>query len=148
VVPVRWIADPLLGAGIWLAGLWAYYFTQMLLPADVFAPVELGWQFTDRTNPLSYVLLIAASLANGFAEELVLRGYLLTRLERLLGSTWAAVLITSLLFACYHLYQGLGPTIGVAAVGLMYGGAFCRVRRLWPLVLAHAATDIIGWLVS
>jgi membrane protease YdiL (CAAX protease family) len=77
-----------------------------------------------------------------------MRGYLLPRFERLLGSAWRAILITALLFASYHVYQGFRCAAGVFAVGLVYGGSFCLLRRLWPLCIAHAMTDFIGLLGS
>ena len=73
-----------------------------------------------------------------------MRGYLLPRLERLLRSTAAAVVITSLLFASYHIYQGFAAVCGSAAFGLVYAVAFCMTRRIWPLCLAHTMTN---WMI-
>jgi membrane protease YdiL (CAAX protease family) len=73
-----------------------------------------------------------------------MRGYLIARFERLLRSTWLAVLITTVMFGSYHLYQGVGPAIVIAASGLVYAAAFCWFRRLWPLCVAHALADFIA----
>ena len=70
-----------------------------------------------------------------------MRGYLLPRLERLLCSTRLSVLVTTALFASYHIYQGIGAAIGIAAVGFVYALAFCCFRRLWPLCAAHVIVD-------
>jgi membrane protease YdiL (CAAX protease family) len=94
----------------------------------------------------AYFLLLLACLAGGFAEELVMRGYLIARLERLLGSTWLPVLVTSVLFASYHLYQGVNPAIGHFASGLVYAVSFCFLRRLWPLCIAHALVNFLLYL--
>jgi membrane protease YdiL (CAAX protease family) len=75
-----------------------------------------------------------------------MRGYLIARLERLLRSTWLPVLISSVLFGSCHLYQGVQRAIAVFAVGLVYAVWFCFLRRLWPLCMAHAATNIIHYL--
>src|SRR5947209_6008029 len=48
---------------------------------------------------VDYVFVVLASGCNGFAEELVVRGYLFTRFEQLLGSAGKSLLITSALFA-------------------------------------------------
>jgi membrane protease YdiL (CAAX protease family) len=91
-------------------------------------------------SPPEYVWLVVLSCANGFAEELVLRGYLLPRFEGLLKSTWRAAVVTSLTFASYHLHYGV-DTLTVLMGGLLYAAAFCWLRRLWPLAVAHALQD-------
>ena len=77
-------------------------------------------------NPaVSVFLVLVTCFTNGFAEELVIRGYLLTRLECLLRSTGWAILVTTALFASYHVYQGAIGVVGAAAMGLVYAIAFC-----------------------
>jgi len=148
IVRVRWLNDILWGCGIWLIGTYAYYTAFSLLPSSVFPSTEGIPTLEKPTDLWGVLILLAASCANGFAEELVIRGYLLTRIERLLDSTWSAVGITSLLFASYHLYQGVGSMICIGVLGLFYGGAFSATRRLWPLVIAHAVADFTGWLAA
>ena len=43
-----------------------------------------------------------------FTEELVMRGYLIPRMEQLLRWTWCGVLVSAGVFAYGHLYQGIG----------------------------------------
>jgi membrane protease YdiL (CAAX protease family) len=144
-LPPRW-QDLSSAVVIWLAGSVAYYAAAVcLLPvnfqtSDVFVSVNPPSRWDDC------LLLVIGSLANGFAEETVIRGYLLTRFERLLNSTFAAVFITTVLFAAYHLYQGIVPMVGVFVLGLVYAGAFCYLRRLWPLIIAHAIADFVGFM--
>jgi membrane protease YdiL (CAAX protease family) len=90
-----------------------------------------------------FFLLVVAQGANGFAEELVMRAYLITRLERLLSTTWVAVVVTTVLFASYHIYLGFAGMIGAAAIGFVYAISFCWFRRLWPLCVAHALHNIL-----
>jgi membrane protease YdiL (CAAX protease family) len=78
-----------------------------------------------------------------FSEELVTRAYLITRLEELLRSRTFALLIAALLFASYHIYQGYNAVGATFAFGLLYGGAFLFVRRVWPLVLGHALSNLL-----
>ncbi len=37
--------------------------------------------------------------------------------------------------------------IWVFVMGVCYGIAYCQVRRLWPLVIAHTITDIIAMCI-
>lgn len=148
---IRWGVDTAAGLGIWFTGAigfyMAYYLGYFLFADFLFSDEITEYTFEGPQNVIDYALLLVVSCANGFAEELVIHGYLLTRLERLLKSTCAALLITTLLFATYHLYQGTASAIGIAGVGLVYGGAFCLWRRLWPLVIAHAVADFVGMMV-
>ncbi len=77
------------------------------------------------------------------AEELVSRGYLIARLERLLGGTGLAVVVSTALFASLHIYQGTLGVVNATVTGLAYATWFCLFRRLWPLCLVHAANNFV-----
>jgi membrane protease YdiL (CAAX protease family) len=144
IVRPNWIGDVLGGFAIWAVAVVTYLFVMSLLPPSM---LEHGHRLWARPEGIpAYSLLLVACAANGFAEELVMRAYLLARLERLLRSTWVAVLVTTALFASYHLYQGVTGAIGTAAIGLVYAVSFCWFRRLWPLCIAHAVTDLMNYL--
>lgn len=102
--------------------------------------------FLRPVGTLQIALLIAASLFNGFAEELVMRGFLIPRIEQMLRSTLLSVIVTTLLFSSYHVYQGMWGVVSSMMVGLIFGVFFASRRLLWPLVLAHAALDCVGFL--
>ena len=91
----------------------------------------------------SIVLIFVASAANGFAEELVMRSYLLTRLSEIIGSKLAAVLLTSILFAAYHSYQGRYGVLSALIVGLVFGTYFAKTNRFWPIFVAHFIMDAL-----
>ena len=91
-------------------------------------------------------VLILSAFANGFAEEVVVVGYLITRLRQLGLSQSRAVLASSLLRGAYHLYQGIGAGLGNVAMGLVFGYAWCRTGRLWPLVIAHGIIDTVAFV--
>ncbi len=91
-------------------------------------------------------VLILAAFANGFAEETVVVGYLITRLRQLGLSQTRAVWISSALRGTYHLYQGIGAGLGNVAMGLVFGYAWCRTGRLWPLVIAHGIIDAVAFV--
>lgn len=96
-------------------------------------------------------LLLAGGLfsvwtAAAFGEEIIFRGYLVSRLAELLGEArWAwvgAVVTQSLVFGVMHFYQGLSGIVITGVVGLLFGFAYLAVRRnLWVLVLAHGFID-------
>ncbi|GAY15889.1 CPBP family intramembrane glutamic endopeptidase [Mycobacterium sp. shizuoka-1] len=91
-------------------------------------------------------VLILSAFANGFAEEVVVVGYLITRLKQLGMSQNRAILTSSVLRGLYHLYQGFGAGLGNLVMGLVFGYAWCRTGRLWPLVIAHGVIDTVAFV--
>ncbi|MFN8233701.1 MAG: CPBP family intramembrane glutamic endopeptidase [Actinomycetota bacterium] len=97
---------------------------------------------------LPVLFLNAAEAA--LLEEVIVLGYLVTRLEQIGWSTVAAVGASALLRGSYHLYQGWGGFLGNLAMGLLFGILFVRWRRTWPFVIAHFLLDVgagIGFLL-
>ncbi|MDO3640207.1 CPBP family intramembrane metalloprotease [Mycolicibacterium sp. KC 300] len=129
-----------LAALIGLPGLALYQVARLLgANADV-EPAELydtWWRIP---------VLLAVSFANGWAEEIIVVGFLLTRLRQLHVNPMAAVVISSLLRGAYHLYQGFGAGLGNVAMGLVFGYVYQRTGRLWPLVVAHALIDAVAFV--
>jgi membrane protease YdiL (CAAX protease family) len=145
IVRPKWITDVLLGLVICSCGAVFRRFVISLLPLSVLKmprPTDVENLATPEGMPECLLLLIGF-IAMNFAEELVFRGYLIPRFERLMHSTWIAVLATTALFASYHVYYGVVGAIDAAAVGCVYAIAFCLLRRLWPLCLAHALYNIL-----
>jgi membrane protease YdiL (CAAX protease family) len=88
------------------------------------------------------VAAIGADFANAFAEELAVRAFLFDRLERWTGRPAFAILASNVLFASYHLYQGVDAALHVLAFGLLFGVVFAFGRLLLPLVVAHALVNV------
>src|SRR5436853_102010 len=101
---------------------------------------------------LPELLVAAAILAAGFGEEFVYRGYLLTRIARVLGDTpraWlAALVVTSIVFGVGHQYQGLSGMITAGLGGFVFGLLYLVTgRNLWVSVIAHGTMDTVGFLL-
>ena len=141
---LKWRPDILGGIGlaalIGLPGLGLYVAARVLgLSANV-EPVELydtWWRIP--------VLLIAA-FANGWAEEVIVVAFLLTRLRQLRVDPMVALLASSLLRGAYHLYQGFSAGLGNVAMGLVFGYVWRRTGRLWPLIVAHGVIDSVAYV--
>ena len=129
-----------LAALIGLPGLGLYVAARALGLSAHVEPVELydtWWRIP--------VLLITA-FANGWAEEVVVVAFLLTRLRQLQVNPVAAMLASSVLRGAYHLYQGFSAGLGNVAMGLVFGYAWRRPGRLWPLVIAHGIIDTVAFV--
>jgi membrane protease YdiL (CAAX protease family) len=95
-------------------------------------------------------VLLLSALENGVLEEVLVTGYLISRLRRLGVRPWLAVAISATLRGSYHLYQGLGGFFGNAVMGVIFGTLFLRWRRANPMIIAHTlidATAFIGYAV-
>src|SRR5256885_16354812 len=81
-----------------------------------------------------------------------LRGYLLTRIARVLGDTpraWlAALVVTSIVFGVGHQYQGLSGMITAGLGGFVFGLLYLVTgRNLWVSVIAHGTMATVGFLL-
>jgi membrane protease YdiL (CAAX protease family) len=95
-------------------------------------------------------VLVMVALESALVEEVIVVGYLTTRLQQLGLTAAAAVGASALLRGTYHLYQGWGGFTGNLALGLFFGVVFVRTRRTWPLVIAHFLLDVgagVGYLL-
>ncbi|WP_323961147.1 CPBP family intramembrane metalloprotease [Arthrobacter sp. JZ12] len=91
-------------------------------------------------------VLVLSALRHAVLEEVIVVGYLFERLRELRWSVPAVIVTSALLRGSYHLYQGIGPFIGNVIMGLIFGYAYTRTRRVMPLVIAHALLDIAGFV--
>jgi hypothetical protein len=91
-------------------------------------------------------VLVGSALANAWAEEVIVVGYLLTRLRQLGFSRNGGLLVSATLRGAYHLYQGFGGFLGNFVLGLVFGRVWQRNNRLWMLVGAHALLDVVAFV--
>ncbi len=126
-----------------------------ILPALVMGSIfafewGVGWLQIDRVMwkeepSTTYSIITNAlltSIAVGFYEELLFRGYRLQNLIEGLNLTWALVL-SSAIFALAHLlnpHSSLASTLGLFGAGLFMAYAWLRTGRLWLPIGLH-----IGW---
>lgn len=91
-------------------------------------------------------VLVLAALQNALLEEVVAVGYLMERLRDLRWRTPLILAASALLRGSYHLYQGFGPFIGNAVMGLVFAEYYRRRRRVLPLVVAHMLLDMVAFV--
>lgn len=133
----------LVAAG-WIAASWLVDRAATLLPPSTHDSL-LWWGRGTFAMPevgLEVACALVAYASAAFAEELVFRGWLIGRLETILGSSRSAVLASSALFASYHAYQGLVGVASTFAMGVVSAVVFLGVRRVWPIALAHFAWNV------
>jgi membrane protease YdiL (CAAX protease family) len=91
-------------------------------------------------------VLVLQAVKNAVLEETVAVGYLITRLDELGWPGWARSGLSALLRGSYHLYQGFGPFLGNAVMGVVFGEWFRRGGRVLPLIVAHTLLDVVAFV--
>lgn len=101
-------------------------------------------------NVVNLIAMLALGwIVGGLFEEYFFRGYLFNRMSFLISNPaiykWTAILITSVVFAFAHDYQGIGGItdtfIFAVVMGLVY---FKMGKNVWYLVLIHGFYDTVG----
>jgi uncharacterized protein len=98
-----------------------------------------------------FVYWVSVSWVVGaFAEEMLFRAMLFTRLERLFSGTAYPVLIAvalqAIVFGQQHFYyQGWSGALATGGIALISGALYLLLKRnLWPLVISHGLANTIG----
>jgi CAAX protease family protein len=100
---------------------------------------------------LAFWLVLSWTMA-AFMEELVFRGWLLSRVAEISGfsrGAWVgAAVVSSALFGAVHLYQGLSGVLATALTGAVFSALYLLSgRNLWGCILAHGTLDTTGFLL-
>lgn len=90
--------------------------------------------------------LVVGFLIDAVVEEFFYRRWLQTRWARVLGGTWPAIIVSSLLWASWHIaIQGTGDLgmdlantiVNQGVTGLFLGLLWAREQAMWPLLVTH-----------
>ncbi len=99
--------------------------------------------------PMLLISLAGVYVVSSFGEEVVYRGFLITRLQSLFGggtstARIAALISSSIIFGLAHFEWGPTGIVQTTCMGAALGVSFLLVKRsLWPLVLAHGYLDTL-----
>lgn len=148
--------DPALIAGIiglhWTGSIITGIFLQSAGQMDLEgkAVTSLFRTFTEYDPASFFLIALGLALVTGLAEEVLFRGYLITRLERLGLGAWSCILLSALIFGLIHWPgYGLWPSLSKALwFGVPTGAYFWYRRNLGPLVVAHALVDFFGFSLA
>jgi membrane protease YdiL (CAAX protease family) len=91
-------------------------------------------------------VLVLSALQNALLEEVVVLGYLFTRLRQLGWGSVVIIGLSALVRGSYHLYQGFGGFAGNLIMGMIFGLVYLRWKRVAPLVVAHTILDVTAFV--
>lgn len=110
---------------------------------------KMGFLPSTATQFLNFIFLAVAA---GFCEEVIYRGFMITYLSELLGTSGpvvaAVLIIPAISFGMGHFYQGGKAVLKITLMAVLFGFFYLRTGTLWPLMLLHTAIDIVGGLMS
>ncbi|MBX9632632.1 MAG: CPBP family intramembrane metalloprotease [Burkholderiales bacterium] len=98
--------------------------------------------------PTRWLVVAYYSLTAGVVEEIVFRGLPWAWAAPFAGTSakrWAWVGITSVTFGLVHWENGWPDVLTATLFGIAAAILYLRLRNLWPLVAAHALTDLIAF---
>ncbi len=154
VQPDNWLTTVLLGVflgsglsllSIILIGPLIERITRQPHDVSVVAGVRGNWKAL-----LSWLILVWGVAA--FGEELLYRGFLMSQIIKLLGTSLLAlllnVLITSIVFGLSHSYQGRSGPWSTGIIGACLGVIYVLSGfNLWLPILAHGMIDTVELVV-
>ena len=91
-------------------------------------------------------ILLLSALQDGMLEEILVVGYLLSRLRMIGVSPAGAVAIASVFRGSYHLTQGFGAFIGNVIMGVLFSVLFLRWGRTNPMIIAHFLINAVAFI--
>jgi membrane protease YdiL (CAAX protease family) len=104
-----------------------------------------------RGNIMPYlIMLLIGWIVGGFIEEITFRGYLITRLIKILGDKhivrFFILMVTSIPFGLSHLYQGWAGVLSTATVAFIFGLVFFKSNfNIWYPILTHGFVNSVGF---
>lgn len=138
--------------GFILLSVVVLYLLSLVASALGIVPRVFGWH--DNNDVMKKIaqllkghqlLMIFISLTAGITEELIFRGYVLTRLSQLFKKPYMPVIISSLLFSALHYkYNSLHELIGTFFIGVFFSMYYIRYRNIKALMITHFMIDIIA----
>lgn len=147
VRPKSWLGDLLLGSALGVT--LRLFIKAIVMPLLGANPINSAYRHLEGNTAALPGMIVLIVVVAGFGEETVFRGFLFERLERLFGtgvlSKASIVLVTSAWFGLAHYAeQGLAGVQQSTLVGLAFGTVFAVTGRLWLLMCAHVAFDLLA----
>jgi membrane protease YdiL (CAAX protease family) len=148
LVRPTWRSDVWPGLGIAASGYGVALAATIVLTSLVGRHSRLFDQVPTGHVPAYYVIYgIAVSATTAIAEETLISGYLLTRLDQLGWNPRWALALSLTLRTSYHVYYGLGFLLTIP-LGYYATRSFQKHRRLTRPIVAHFLYDAVLITIS
>jgi membrane protease YdiL (CAAX protease family) len=150
VQPRSWIATVAIGVAFGTAFKLAM--KAIVMPLLGAPEINQAYHYLVGNSAALVGMMAVVVFGAGFGEEFVFRGFLFERLGKLLGTDVpakaATVVLTSVYFGGIHYFvQGFSAVEQSTIMGLVFGTIFLIRKRIFMLMVAHAAFDVVAVLI-
>jgi uncharacterized protein len=143
--------------GIWIVSLLAILLVIIAVVGDAAMVYKgLGWD-TERekiTKAIQiilgdWMLILFTCITAGVTEELVVRAYMMPRIEQITGSAFLSVAISALLFGFMHIGYGTSfQVVATTLMGAVFGFYYYFYRNIRLLILFHFLWDLVILIIQ
>lgn len=92
------------------------------------------------------ILMIMSCITAGFTEEIIFRGYLLTRFSKLFNSKVIGVILSAFLFSLAHTgYHSWVEYVSTFMMGIVFAIHYSKYKNITVLIIAHFLFDFISF---
>jgi membrane protease YdiL (CAAX protease family) len=99
-------------------------------------------------NTIEQLVFVALVVTVALCEEFRYRGFVFAAMSRATRQSWLAALVSALLFAVAHLYQGRRGLISIFVIGVVFAIARITEQSLAPAIAAHLFVDLVAGLLA
>jgi membrane protease YdiL (CAAX protease family) len=150
VRPRSWVAT--VAIGLVFGTAFKLAMKALVMPLLGAPPINQAYHYLANNPAALPGMMVVVVFGAGFGEEFVFRGFLFERLGKLLGSGLTAkvaiIVLTSVLFGGIHYFvQGIAGVEQSTIMGLVFGTIFAIRKRIFMLMVAHAAFDVTAVLI-
>jgi len=106
--------------------------------------MNVGFAYVGRSSMLLRSSGAILLITNAIFEESLVRAYLMTEIIQFTRKPWLALIVSVVVQASYHLYQGVLPAFSYLGLFAVFAFFYMRTGRIWPVILAHMILDAVA----
>lgn len=109
-----------------------------------------GFAVLEGKPELFWGMMWKVWLSAAMGEEILFRGFIFAQLKNIFGNLKPLlfILISSVLFAFPHFYQGLTGILLTFIIGLGFGYIYWKYQNIWINILVHGLIDTVFLLLA
>lgn len=133
---------------------WLFILFLLVICCGIIARLQTLFGYHDDVRMLQKMMALVNSnkfglvftlITAGVTEELIMRGYILPRLELIFKNPHLALVITSLLFAALHYgYHNIGELIFTFCFAIVFGSHYQIYKNISVLIVMHILVDLMA----
>lgn len=95
-----------------------------------------------------YVLIVLTCFTAGAVEELLMRGYIQPRIEKIYNSPLSGILVSSALFGILHsTYGTIGQVVVPFFIGVVFAMFYKKYSNIKILIICHFMIDFVSLMI-